>query len=140
MNCGAAAYDTSMPNRAQDWFLQAEHDLRHARRAREGGDHDWACFAAQQAAEKAVKALHQARGQEAWGHSVLRLLEALPVSAPDLLIEKARSLDAFYVPARYPNGHFTGPAFEYYGPLQSEQALSHAGDVVEFVRQALADA
>ena len=46
----------------------------------------------------------------------------------------------FYVPARYPNGHFTGPAFEYYGPLQSEQALSHAGDIVAFVRQALADA
>ena len=68
-----------MPNRAQDWFLQAEHDWQHARRARVAGDHDWACFAAQQAAEKAVKALHQAHGQEAWGHSVLRLLEALPV-------------------------------------------------------------
>ena len=34
-------------NRSRDWFLQAEHDLRHARRAREAGDHDWACFAAQ---------------------------------------------------------------------------------------------
>jgi HEPN domain-containing protein len=127
-----------MPNRANDRLLQAEHDLKHASHAREVGDHDWACFAAQQAAEKAVKALHQAHGQEAWGHSVLRLLEALPVPAPDPLIERARSLDAFYVPARYPNGHFTGPAFEYYGPLQSEQALSHAGDIVEFVRQALA--
>ena len=134
------AYDPGMPNRAHDWFRQAEHDLQHARSARGAGDHDWACFAAQQAAEKAVKALHQARGQEAWGHSVLRLLEALPEPAPGPLIEKARGLDAFYVPARYPNGHFTGPAFEYYGPLQSDQALSHAGDVVEFVRQALADA
>ena len=125
-----------MPNRAHDWFRQAEHDLQHARSARGAGDHDWACFAAQQAAEKAVKALHQARGQEAWGHSVLRLLEALPEPAPAPLIEKARGLDAFYVP----DGHFTGPAFEYYGPRQSEQALGHAADVVEFVRQALADA
>lgn len=129
-----------MPNRARDWFRQAEHDLEHAGRARADSDHDWACFAAQQAAEKAVKALHLVHGQEAWGHSVLRLLEELPVPAPDPLIERARGLDAFYVPARYPNGHFTGPAFEYYGPLQSEQALSHAGDIVEFVRQALADA
>ena len=128
-----------MPNRAQDWLLQAEHDLQHARHARDIDDHDWACFAAQQAAEKAVKALHQAHGQEAWGHSVLRLLKDLPVAVPEPLIEKARGLDAFYVPARYPNGHFTGPAFEYYGPLQSGQALGHAGDVVEFVRQALAD-
>lgn len=129
-----------MPNRARDWFRQAEHDIEHARRARVAGDHDWACFASQQAAEKAVKALHLVHAQEAWGHSVLRLLEELPVPVPDPLIERARSLDAFYVPARYPNGHITGPAFEYYGPLQSEQALSHAGDIVEFVRQALADA
>ena len=128
-----------MPNRARDWFLQAEHDLRHARSARDADDHDWACFAAQQAAEKAVKALHQAHGQEAWGHSILRLLQDSPVPVPGPLIEKARGLDAYYVPARYPNGHFTGPAFEYYGPLQSEQALGHAGDVVEFVRQALAE-
>jgi HEPN domain-containing protein len=129
-----------MPNRAQDWFLQAEHDLQHARRASEVGDHDWACFAAQQAAEKAVKALHQAHGQEAWGHSVLRLLADAPVAPSEALIEQARTLDTFYVPARYPNGHFSGPAFEYYGPLQSEQALRHAGDIVEFVRQALAEA
>ena len=127
-----------MPNRARDWLLQAEHDLKHAGHAREVGDHDWACFAAQQAAEKAVNALHQARGQEAWGHSVLRLLSDAPVAPPEALIEQARSLDTFYVPARYPNGHFSGPAFEYYGPLQSEQALRHAGDIVEFVRQALA--
>ena len=42
------------------------------------------------------------------------------------------------MPARYPNGHFTGPAYEYYGELQSEQALGHASDIIEFVRQALA--
>lgn len=57
-----------MPNRARDWFRQAEHDLEHAGRARADSDHDWACFAAQQAAEKAVKALHLVHGQEAWGH------------------------------------------------------------------------
>ena len=91
-----------MPNRAKDWLLQAEHDLKHAGHAREVGDHDWACFAAQQAAEKAVKALHQAHGQEAWGHSVLRLLTDAPVAPPEALIEQARTLDTFYVPARYP--------------------------------------
>lgn len=40
-----------MPNRSQDWFAQAEQ-------ARQGDRHEWACFAARQAAEKAVKALH----------------------------------------------------------------------------------
>lgn len=34
-----------------------------------------ACFAGQQAAEKAVKALHLSLGQEAWGHVIARLLQ-----------------------------------------------------------------
>ncbi|GIX48826.1 MAG: hypothetical protein KatS3mg131_3037 [Candidatus Tectimicrobiota bacterium] len=43
-----------MANRAQDWLQQAQHDLAHARRAVQSGDYDGACFAAQQAAEKAL--------------------------------------------------------------------------------------
>lgn len=43
-----------MTNRFADWLRQAEADLRHARNALESGDHEWACFAAQQGAEKAV--------------------------------------------------------------------------------------
>ena len=82
--------------------------------------------------------MHQAQGQEAWGHSVLRLLRDLPAAAPEPLIEKARSLDAFYVPTRYPNGYFVGPSYEYYGQMQSDEVLRHAGDIIEFVRQALA--
>lgn len=39
--------------RARDWWVQAEADLRHARHALEDEDYEWACFAAQQAAEKA---------------------------------------------------------------------------------------
>lgn len=56
-----------MPSRAQDWFRQAVKDLEQAGESREAGRHEWACFAAQQAAEKAVKALHLHNGQEAWG-------------------------------------------------------------------------
>jgi len=47
-----------MPNRARDWFNQAIRDLEQAEDSRRWGRHEWACFAAQQAAEKAVKALH----------------------------------------------------------------------------------
>ena len=59
-----------MSTRAPDWFRQAEADLRHARHALRDGDHEWACFATHQAAEKAAKAAHAALGQEAWGHVV----------------------------------------------------------------------
>jgi HEPN domain-containing protein len=127
-----------MPNRAQDWFKQAERDLLHAENSRQGGWHEWACFIAQQAAEKAVKALHLRLGQEAWGHVVARLLQELPLSVPDSLIEKARVLDTFYIPPRYPNSHPAGAPFEHYGPLQSEEAIRYAREIIEFVRAHLA--
>ena len=47
-----------MTQRWNDWFAQAEHDLEQADSSLSEGRHDWACFAAHQAAEKAVKALH----------------------------------------------------------------------------------
>ena len=59
-----------MATRAEDWLRQAKRDLEHARHALEDGDYEWSCFAAQQAAEKAVKAVYQKLGADAWGHSV----------------------------------------------------------------------
>ena len=100
--------------------------------------HEWACFAAHQAAEKAVKALHLYLGQEAWGHVVARLLSELPVGVPEELVERARVLDNFYVPSRYPNSHTEGAPFEHYGPLQSEEAIAHAGAILGFVRSQMA--
>jgi HEPN domain-containing protein len=131
-----------MPNRARDWLKQAERDLEQAHASRDAERHEWACFAAHQAAEKAVKALHLARGQESWGHVVARLLAELPpmVSAPDHLRQKARVLDNFYIPTRYPNSHAEGAPFEHYGPLQSEEGLRYAGEIIDFVRHHLADA
>ena len=129
-----------MPNRAGDWLNQALRDLEQARDSKEAGRHEWACFAAHQAAEKAVKALHLRLGQEAWGHVVVRLLGELPVDvrAEGALIERARVLDTFDIPARYPNSHSEGAPFEHYGPLQSEEAIGYAGEIVEFVRRQMA--
>jgi HEPN domain-containing protein len=126
-----------MANRARDWFAQAERDLEQARSSQAEGRHEWACFAAQQSAEKAVKALHLARGQEAWGHVVARLLAELSETTEDLQ-EKAKVLDNFYVPARYANGHPEGAPFEHYGPLQSTSAIAYAGEILDFVRVRLA--
>ncbi len=41
-----------------DWLAQAKRDLEHAHQSSGLGHFEWACFAAQQAAEKAAKALH----------------------------------------------------------------------------------
>ena len=84
-----------MPDRSKDWFHPAQRDLEQAEDSQRAGRHEWACFAAQQAAEKAVKALHMYLGQEAWGHVIVRLLQELPkgIIVPEGLIEKARVLD-----------------------------------------------
>ncbi len=128
-----------MAQRWRDWWKQARHDLAHATAARDEGRHDWACFAAHQSAEKAVKALHLAHNQEAWGHSIVRLLADLPTPPPAELVEAGIVLDGFYIPPRYPNGHEEGAPFEHYGPIHSELGLRHAGHIHDFVRQALAE-
>ena len=129
-----------MANRSRDWLRQAERDLEHACEAQASGRHEWACFAAHQAAEKAIKALHLSLGKEAWGHTVARLLADLPPHPPVPLemIDKGRVLDAYYVPTCHPNGHPEGAPFEHYGPLQSEQAIAYAGEILTFVRTQMA--
>jgi HEPN domain-containing protein len=127
-----------MPDRSADWLAQAVRDLEQAEESRQAGRHEWACFAAHQSAEKAVKALHLHLGQEAWGHVVARLLRDLPLEVPEEIVERARVLDNFYIPTRYPNGHSEGAPFEHYGRLQSEEAIKHASSILEFVRSQMA--
>jgi HEPN domain-containing protein len=127
-----------MADRSRDWFSQAERDLDQAKASQKDGRHEWACFAAQQSAEKAAKALHLWLKQEAYGHMVARVLKELPVFVPAHLIEKAKVLDGFYVPTRYANGHPEGAPFEHYGIMQSRDAITYASEILEFVRSQMA--
>jgi len=127
-------------SRAADWFEQAIRDLEQAEASRRDGRHEWACFAAEQAAEKAVKAAHLALAQDAWGHVVARLLSELPVDVPTDLVEKAKVLDGFYIPTRYANSHAEGPPFEHFGVLHSDEALRYAREIIEFARPYVAAA
>jgi HEPN domain-containing protein len=89
--------------------------LEHARHSPEGGGNERARFAAQQAAEKAFKALHRKAGAEAWGHSILALPEALPepLAADKALEESGKELDKHCIPARCPNSYPQGSPHEY---------------------------
>ena len=129
-----------MPNRARDWLNQALRDLEQAADSRQAGRHEWACFAAQQAGGKAVKALHLHLGQDACGHVVAKLLVELPdsVRPPTVLVDKGRVLDTFHIPPRYPNSHPEGAPFEHYGVLQSDEAIRYAGEIVDFVNSQMA--
>jgi HEPN domain-containing protein len=125
--------------RSRDWFRQAEHDCQHARHATRDGDYDWACFAAQQAGEKALKALVARLGGDAWGHSLLTLVTALTALEPEVapLREAAIVLDRFYIPTRYPNGFDAGAPQDYFLEGDARQAIAHAEQIIEFVRRRL---
>ena len=74
------------------------------------------------------------------GHVIAKLLHELPETArvPKGLIEKGRVLDNFYIPPRYPNSHPEGAPFEHYGPLQSQEAICYAREIIEFVDSQMA--
>lgn len=120
-------------NRYRDWLEQARINLAHAERSTEMGDHAWACFAAQQAAEAALKGLHLRWGQVAWGHSIIDLLDTLPadVKPADALLERSRALDRYYIPTRYPDVHPAGPAARHYTAQEAGNAVRIAREVLE---------
>src|SRR5688572_10520722 len=117
--------------RSRDWMAQAERDLEKARLDREHGYHEWACFTAHQAAEKALKAVVQRRGSSARGHSLLRLSEALAIDDEPRL-HAARVLDRYYIQARYPNGFPSGAPLEYFDEILSREAVDAADAIVRF--------
>ena len=61
-----------MVNRSQDWLDQAKRDMGRAAIDIQYAYWEWACFTAQQAAEKAVKALLMSYGYTVWGHGSRR--------------------------------------------------------------------
>lgn len=123
-------------NRWRDWLEQASRDLRHAENARDDEDFEWSAFAAQQSAEKALKALILEKGGEPWGQSVTGLVEVLPadVGAPADILEAARRLDKHYLPTRYPNGFAEGYPGKFYTRGEAKGAIDDASQILEFCR------
>jgi HEPN domain-containing protein len=118
---------------AERWRAAAGEELATARHLAAGGFHAAACFHAQQAAEKAVKAAHYARGaRTVLGHSVRALIESLDPRLPALdgVLDAARELDLLYVPTRYPNGLAAGTPGQAFSAAQAERAIRHAQAVL----------
>ena len=92
------------------WLSTAEDDNDSAVILKENGKFAHACFHAQQAGEKALKAIWYFADADPWGHSIKKLIEDL--NSVDLkLYQRLESLtrmglvlDRFYIPTRYPNG------------------------------------
>lgn len=99
------------------WLEFADEDLAMAELALERGIYRQACFHAQQAAEKALKAFLEARsGTHPKSHSLEQLLLFDTTNELQQWQEQCRTLDQFYLPTRYadalPEGAATEPASE----------------------------
>ena len=127
--------------RSADWMDQAQGDLDHAKSDVEREFFDWACFSAQQAAEKATKAVFQKMGAEAWGHSVADLLLELSSkrSVPGDLIDGGLELDKSYIMARYPNAHPAGAPRHRYTRTEAQRMVEHAEKIVKFCEGLLSE-
>lgn len=118
------------------WRAEAERALTGARVQAGAGLHNWACFAAEQAAQLAAKALLHGLGRGPWGHDLVRLgelVEAAGIHLPPDVLDVMRRLGRHYIPARYPDAHASGPAGAHYGPADSTEAIGDAERVLRFV-------
>lgn len=123
---------------ADRWRRQAANDLAFARVAVRERFYAQACFIAQQASEKAVKAIAYGLGERTvLGHSLVTLVSRYAERVPDLddLRELAGILDQYYVPTRYPNGLAGGVPFEAFGESQATDAVDAAGRFVQLAER-----
>lgn len=106
-------------------FLGAARDLYKTKR--------WSkvCFFCQQSAELAVKAALNALGLERKGHGLYELLLELSMYEKEVvsLGDMVKVLDQYYIPTRYANAFYSGPAKDHYTESQAKEALEFAGAI-----------
>ena len=97
---------------AEDWFYEACVDLEEASDALQKGRNNWACFAAQQAVEKALKSAYLIIKRKRFPktHDLAELYTELRDEIPFSGAEKIGLLSAFYEIARYPNAGVRRPS------------------------------
>ncbi len=123
-------------DRSFDWLRQAERDLEQAKLSLREGFYDWACFAAQQSAEKAIKALCEKYNIIIRTHQLMGLLKALNEleNITDEIYQKGVTLDRFYIPTRYPNGFTSGAPMEYFFLDDAQEAINNTEAIIQYCR------
>lgn len=126
---------------AMRWFKQGEKDLESAKDSLKTSHYEWACYQAQQAAEKCLKAILYAKGVRAiLTHSIKDLLRKVSKYQKDFLelLEYGTFLDAFYLTTRYPNA-LVGESIpaEYYSREDAQKCINYAELILQKVRDYL---
>jgi len=127
------------------WLKTAEDDLDAAIVLKNNSKFPQACFHAQQAGEKAMKAIWYSVDEDPWGHSIKKLIEDLQHADLKLyehfenLKRPAMLLDRFYIPTRYPNGLPDMTPAEAYVEEDSASCIENAKMLIERVASFLHD-
>jgi HEPN domain-containing protein len=117
----------------QRYRRQAIHSLESAKRDQAEGDHDWACFKAQQASELAIKGYIRASTAFVTGHSLTKLLADMGGAIPEEIIVCARELDKVYIPSRYPDVYDWGAPMDYYAESDAQASILCASRILEWL-------
>lgn len=122
------------------WMNQAERDIDDARFNLSGGRYNVACFLAQQAAEKALKAYLLSRNvDDVWGHSITELCDDATKFDDRFreLRKTASLLDKYYIPTRHPDALPGGIPSEAFDENDAQRAIELANTVINFVMRLL---
>jgi HEPN domain-containing protein len=131
----------------EQWLAQAERDLVVARHLLAQPYYEWAAYCAQQAAEKAVKALRLALGADGKDkdfkvHEMSKLLGTIPTLAPhdpSGLLKRVVVLDGHNQQARYPGMRGAGDQapLASYTKDDADDVIAIADAVVEYAKSLL---
>ena len=125
-----------------DWLHEAQEDLEVAGELLELGRFSHACFLAQQAAEKAFKALVLAelrRYERSHDLTELYDLVSRRLPLPEDVVSHLPTLSTYYLVARYPNAGLRRPSLAI-GRRQAEEAVEVAGRVLRAIKEAVGEA
>ena len=128
---------------ADRWFRTAQDDLDTAVILKDKGKFAHSCFHAQQAGEKAVKAVWYFADADPWGHSVKKLIDDLEQVNLNLFknLEKLTRfgmlLDRFYIPTRYPNGLPDITPDQAYNQKDAVDAVKYAKKILKGVKDCI---
>ncbi|MGB3572618.1 MAG: HEPN domain-containing protein [Phormidesmis sp.] len=122
---------------ANRWYQQSLDDLEAASGLLAIQKYAQACFYAQQASEKALKAVWYYLDLDPWGYSCARLIQRLPEDEQPTfaaVLETALALDKLYIPTRYPDALAELIPSEAFTKKESQSAIASAQEILDRVK------
>lgn len=123
---------------ADRWLRQAEYDLKASEWSQQGGFYSAACFLAQQAAAKALRAFLFLNSEDAKeSRSVADLLDRAMTYEEEFrrFVGSTTSLDIYYKTARFPDALPGGIPAEVISSKDSLDAIKQASEVLSVVEK-----